>query len=77
MTLTDDHKGIILHALGVSVRGRVYRDHYYTTIGDPRLEGLVSMGLMQRGGIMDNGRNQYYFVTEAGAAAVGHKLASN
>jgi|TARA_Y100000310_G_scaffold331033_1_gene403860 hypothetical protein len=75
MNLKEEHKKIIRHALGAcTVTATTKRDYYCTTVGDPIAEGMVSMGLMRRGGIINGGRDQYYLATAEGAAAVGLTL---
>ena len=71
---TERQREILRHALGLNRSRKPYRDHYYTKAADPELEGMVSMGLMKRAGIVNRGRNQHYFVTEAGASVVDCKL---
>lgn len=79
ITLTDDERSILLHSLGVEYpRGKrkpkPYRNYYCAEIHDARLPALVQKGLMQAGRVINDGRDQYFHVTEAGAAAVGHQL---
>ena len=76
--MTDEQKSVILHSLGVEhsrkKKPKPYRSYYCTSTADPKLEEMVTAGWMQRGGKINEGEDQYYFVTEAGAAAVGYKL---
>lgn len=79
IAITPKQREIIEHSLGVSYpRGKnkpkPYRNYYCTTPGHPELEAIVAIGAMRPAGKINNGANQYYVVTEAGAAAVGHKL---
>lgn len=75
--MTDEQTEIIRHSLGLTnprAKGKPYRNHYCADAEDQRLEPLVEAGLMRRGGIINEGRNRYYHVTAAGAAAVGSEL---
>ena len=62
MGLADKHLTIMCLALAKDGLIRV-------KVGDPLLESMVSMKLMERAGIVNGGRNQYYQVTRAGEAA--------
>lgn len=76
--LSPEHRQIIEHSLGLdNGRGttKPYRDYFCASVGslsDASCEALVARGLMRYG--HNDGRARYYFVTETGAAAVGHKL---
>lgn len=77
--ITERHREIIEHSLGVShprgnLKPKPYRKYYCTFAADPEFEAMVAAGLMCAGGKINEGRDQYYIVTEAGATAVGHKL---
>lgn len=76
--VTDEERSIIEHSLGIEhKKGRQrkpYRNYYCASAGDARLESLADRGLMKRGRKINEGADQYYLVTESGAAAVGSKL---
>lgn len=76
--VTDDERSIIEHSLGIEhKKGRQrkpYRNYYCASAGDARLESLADRGSMKRGRKINEGTDQYYLVTESGAAAVGSKL---
>lgn len=77
---TREQREILRHALGLDPSGKdprqgqrkaplePYRNHYCTHDGDPKLEALVTLGLMERGRRLNDGRDRYYHVTEAGKA---------
>lgn len=67
--LASDEKEIIRHSLGLNYKRAPYRNHYCTAKGDPLLEAMVSRGLMTAGAIINEATDQFYHVTEAGAAA--------
>lgn len=78
--LTDKHRQIVEHSLGLD-RGRgtkkPYRNYFCAGPGGPdraACEDLAARGLMSAGHTINDGRDRYFFVTEAGAAAVGHEL---
>jgi hypothetical protein len=75
--MTPEQKHNIEHALGLGSAKKPYRRHYCTYASDPELEAMVEAGWMVRGNKINDGRDQYYFVTEAGAKAVGHDLPSD
>lgn len=63
------------HAVGLDYphqvkRGVTWRNYYCASDGDADLEALVSAGLMERHAI-NEGRDRYYFATQAGLALVG------
>ena len=72
--MTEEQRDIIRHSLGLGMSSKPYRNRYCIRDGEPRLEALVSAGWMERGDTLNSGRDRYYHVTEAGAAAVGAKL---
>lgn len=71
-------RSVIEHALGIEYKkGRKrkpYCNHYCASTGDALLESLVDRGLMRRGGTINDGTSQYYYVTDSGAASVESKL---
>lgn len=80
--LTAEQRDILSHALGGAYpwkikRGHGFRNYYCAEVGgkDHRdCDALVAKGFMRAGGRINNGGDQYFYVTEAGAAAVGLKL---
>ena len=73
--LTENEKDIILHALGNSHKESKlgWRNYYCTEKGDPELEALVEKGFMKRSSLINEGRDQYYVVTDEGKEEVGVK----
>lgn len=75
---TQDQRDVIMHSLGLPNRDRrktiPYRNYYCTSVGDPKLEAIVAAGWMRKGCTLNEGRDRYYIVTEAGAKAVGARL---
>ena len=73
--LTKDEQHIILHSLGMNARTPTdrhgYRTHYCANAGSRLLLSMAEKGLMQAGGFINDGRNQYFCVTRKGGAAVG------
>ena len=63
---------IMEHALGRSYLNKPhdYRNYYCTWDGDPELEKLVALGYMKRGQTLNEGRDPYYHVTDAGTTAL-------
>ena len=76
--MTKEQRDIILHSLGWDYpdqcKNGSFRNGYCTRLADPELEAMVNMGWMAHGPVINDGRDCYYFVTEAGAAAVGKQL---
>ena len=62
MGLTDEHIEVLRLALA-------HKGLIPVKIGDPLLEGMTSMGLLVRAGIVNGGRRQFYLVTKAGEGA--------
>jgi hypothetical protein len=61
------------HSLGLSISSKAFRNHYATDPGHPKLEALVSKGLMVKGRQIPGGL-MYYHSTEAGIAlAMAHQ----
>lgn len=71
---TKAQREIIEHSLGLNWKKEPYRNHYCTADGDPRLEALVTLGLMKHGCTLNDGRDRYYHVTAEGAAHIGKEL---
>lgn len=71
---TVRQREIIEHSLGLPYNKKPYRSHYCTSNGDPVLEEMVTVGLMSRGRVINEGRDRYYYVTEMGATAVKSHL---
>lgn len=72
--MTSEQREIIHHSLGLGSAKKPYRDYYCTSAGDPILEAMVTAGWMKPGNKINEGRDQYYLVTAAGAAAIGSHL---
>lgn len=79
--LSCEQADIIRHSLGLTSASNVgkkrpkpYRNYYCTRDGNPELEALVTLGVMCRANALNDGRDRYYVVTEAGAKAVGSHL---
>lgn len=73
--LTADQKDIIRYSLGLNYTKKAYLNHYCAEVSNAvELERLVELGMVTRGGTINRGNYRYYFVTEAGASAVGSKL---
>lgn len=74
---TPYERGVLMQALGIIDIGRQrmnpFRSHFATLDGNPEVEAMVERGLMWRGPVVPDGMRTY-FVTEAGARAVGTKL---
>lgn len=72
--MTDEHREILRHALGLNRGSRDYRNHFVTGPGStdyPHCEALVSAGLMtKRAGNVLSGGDDIYSVTDAGRAAL-------
>ncbi len=76
MSLTDPERKIITSALGLSYAKKPYRNHYLApATGHVRdlVDTMANAGLMERGHRQESGM-RFFYVTETGAAAVGHKL---
>ena len=65
------------HALGLNRQSKPYRNYFCDRVS-PRKEikAAVSKGLMRAGHKINDGRDRYYFVTDAGAAVLGVRLPS-
>ena len=73
--MTSEDTQIIKHALGLDHGAKPYRNHYVAAKGTLEwavCEGLEARGLLRRGHATSYG--QYFYVTEAGARAVGWPL---
>lgn len=72
--MNKDDKHIIEHSLGFrngKPPKQFFRAYFCAEKGAPKLERLVKTGLMERGHIINDGLDQYYFVTKVGAELVG------
>jgi hypothetical protein len=66
---------MVKHALGIKSQKEPFRRHYYASVNDRLCLALVAKGYFERGEISDSDpRYRFYYVTEAGAAAVGSHL---
>lgn len=81
--LTEKHRAILRHSLGLSSRSKVpYREYFCAYVSDEDREDndfatcqeLVELGLMFAGRKINQGSMQYFFVTKAGAETVGATL---
>ena len=78
-TLTQEQRDILSHALGGDYprkikRGRGFRNYYASELNDRDCLDLVDRGYLSVGRTFNDGECRYWYVTEAGAAAVGLKL---
>ncbi|AMV31747.1 hypothetical protein VN12_06470 [Pirellula sp. SH-Sr6A] len=76
--LPEEWVRLLTHTLGAGARVRKskhgYRNHFCAVIGTPTCdvwEEMVSYGLAERGGEINNSTNRYYRATEAGCKAIG------
>ena len=78
VVLAPEHRHILEHSLGLGyLQKKPYRNYFCAGPGGAdraSCEALVALGLMETGHAINGGRDRYFFVTEAGAAAVGHAL---
>ena len=78
-SLTPVQQNVIEHSLGLGegVKKKPYRTHYCTSVDSDAYntcQSLVALGFMSSGKYINEGKAQYFYVTEAGASAVGTKL---
>lgn len=78
MNVTATERMVIRHALGLDNSKNAYRNHFCACIADPNddtgiVRALVDRGLMEPGPVINDGRDQYFRVTDAGKRAVGVK----
>jgi hypothetical protein len=71
--MTPAQRKIIHNALGLLYSKTPYRNHFCASISNPVPEECVAAGWMERGGLEGTER-RWYYVTEAGAKALGHEL---
>jgi hypothetical protein len=75
---TKSEREIIRHSLfGSSGAKKPFRNYFCASVGgeyDAAITRLVGLGLMSRGRTINQGRDYYAYVTEAGAAEIGAKL---
>lgn len=76
---TKRQREILEHAIGHPPKGKQkpYRNYYCAEVGSPDavlIDELVSMGLMTKGPLINDGRDFYAYVTEAGASEVNGTL---
>lgn len=66
--IRDSEVTVLLHALGISdpAQEKPYRNFYCTYVDDPLLLGMVERGLMSPDTVINNGKDQYFIVTEKG-----------
>jgi hypothetical protein len=74
---TKHQADIIRHSLGYDYPDKIrrnrgpYRNYYCAGNGSIALEAMVAQGWMNRGSVINDGKDRYYHVTDAGAAAAG------
>lgn len=73
MTLTEEQEHIIRHSLGLGQSDTPYRS-YYCSDANEHLLDAVERGLLTGPHSADWLVAPYWYVTEAGANAVGHTL---
>lgn len=76
-TISEEYTEIIRHALGLDLyRSKSllgFRNYYCTVVGTSEfavLKSMVQAGLMREGVKINDGRDQYFHVTEAGINAI-------
>lgn len=78
ISTTKRQRDIIRHSLfGSSDKKKPHRNYYCANIGgdaDTEIAKLVELGLMRRGPTINDGKDYYAYVTEAGAAEIDVKL---
>lgn len=62
----QDYVSVIEHSLGFPRAAAPYRNRYCAETGDPLLNEMVDLGMMARGSVINEGRDSYFCVTEAG-----------
>ena len=75
MKPTGEQISMMRHALGIpddatSCSMLFSRNYYCSATEDPPLVGLCEMGLMHRGRMINEGRDQYFHVTDEGQTEV-------
>ena len=72
-SISDKQREIMLHALGSSSTKYPlgWRNYYCAATDDPELLDLVEVGLMKASLTLNDGRNCYFVVTDAGLVALG------
>lgn len=76
MSLSDNQIKILRHSLGLDIHGhgKMYREHYCQPIDFESqtltdIRDMIARGLMIEGNKINDGRDQYFLVTEAGKKA--------
>lgn len=73
--VTYEELTIMRHTVGIQVgRKRTDRNYFCSTTGDPKMMRLVGLGLMTAGHKINDGRDQYFFVSDDGLALLGLSL---
>mgnify|MGYP001570864898 CR=1 FL=1 len=75
LQITDKHREILRHTLGVGRGGN--RNYYCVGVGTPDesiMNTMSEWGLMKRGRTINEGKDRYFYATESGAFTVGVKL---
>ena len=62
---------VMRHALGADSRLRGYRNYYCTNSDDQLLNSMVSKGYMIAGGKINDGRDQYFKVSDDWCKVLG------
>ena len=76
--LTQSQREALIHMLGmgkhIHVASRGYRNQYCASVGgedEKQLTAMAELGLVRRGGTINEGTSVYFFATEAGMDAIG------
>jgi len=76
MTTSERMIEILRHSLGLDMhgRGRMYRSYYclpidFESTDRSCIREMVAAGLMKEGNTLNEGKDQYFYVTDAGRAA--------
>jgi hypothetical protein len=70
---TKQQRDIMRHALGLDQRRESFRNHYCAAVGSPddgEVRTLIEKGLMVKGETINDGREYYAHVTDAGKVEV-------
>lgn len=70
----QEHIDIITHSLGLTNSKKPYRNRYCANSNDTRMTEMVQLGLMEPGHTINEGRSQFFHVTDNGAKLVKASL---
>ncbi|UTU09595.1 hypothetical protein CcrBL47_gp309 [Caulobacter phage BL47] len=76
-TPSDRQKGMIHNALGLLYSDKPYRRHFVVGRGSPNHDAWVELtvhGFAEEGEHGEDAQQLWFFVSEKGAALLGHKL---